>query len=97
MYNACIIYKHQGYRIIRNFSINLILDFYHFQSAMRKSSGKEKGKKKTVVKSPDLTADGLKIVDMSGQGMTVLPLSVVGGMKFKHILGIMYSKKFVIL
>ncbi|XP_060608282.1 malignant fibrous histiocytoma-amplified sequence 1 homolog isoform X2 [Ruditapes philippinarum] len=48
------------------------------KSAMRKSSGKEKGKKKTVVKSPDLTADGLKIVDMSGQGMTVLPLSVVG-------------------
>lgn len=46
---------------------------------MRKPSGKEKGKKKTVVKSPDLTADGLKIVDMSGQGMTILPLSVVGG------------------
>ncbi|XP_052802805.1 malignant fibrous histiocytoma-amplified sequence 1 homolog isoform X2 [Mya arenaria] len=48
------------------------------KSAMRKGSGKDKGKKKTVVKSPDLTADGLKIIDMSGQGMTVLPLSVVG-------------------
>jgi len=39
----------------------------------------DKTKKKTVVKSPDLTEDGLKIVDMSGQGMTVLPLSVVTG------------------
>lgn len=48
------------------------------KSAMRKTSGKDKSKKKTVVKSPDMTADGLKIVDMSGQGMTVLPLSVVG-------------------
>jgi len=55
-----------------------------WQSAMRKGSGKEKGKKKTVVKSPDLTADGLKIINMSGQGMTVLPLSVVGGISLTY-------------
>lgn len=46
---------------------------------MRKGSGKDKGKRKTVVKSPDLTEDGRKIIDLSGQGMTVLPLAVVGG------------------
>ncbi|XP_052269021.1 malignant fibrous histiocytoma-amplified sequence 1 homolog isoform X2 [Dreissena polymorpha] len=48
------------------------------KSAMRKGSGKDKVKKKTIVKSPDLTADGLRIIDMSGQGMTILPMSVVG-------------------
>ena len=51
---------------------------------MRKGSGKEKGGKKDKKKAgfkqtPEFNEDGLKIIDMSGQGMTVLPLSVLGG------------------
>ena len=51
---------------------------------MRKGSGgKEKGKKdkkKAGFKQTlEYTEDGLKIINMSGQGMTVLPLSVLGG------------------
>ena len=49
------------------------------KSALRKGSG-DKKKKKTVVKSPDLTEDGMKIVDMSGQGMTIVPLNVINGL-----------------
>ena len=46
------------------------------KSALRKGSG-DKKRKKTIVKSPDLTEDGLKIVDMSGQGMTIVPLHII--------------------
>lgn len=46
------------------------------KSALRKGSG-DKKKKKTILKSPDLTEDGMKIVDMSGQGMTIVPLNII--------------------
>ena len=49
------------------------------KSALRKGSG-DKKKKKTIVKSPDLTEDGMKIVDMSGQGMTIVPLHIINGL-----------------
>lgn len=46
------------------------------KSALRKGSG-DKKRKKTIVKSPDMTEDGMRIVDMSGQGMTIVPLHII--------------------
>lgn len=54
------------------------------KSALRKGSG-DKKRKKTIVKSPDLTEDGLKIVDMSGQGMTIVPLHIINSKDIGHL------------